>query len=327
MDHSGQPSRRLGERRRRPDLRPSRTPRGSACNGRIAEVRLEAEADNHLLRVGRRRAGPAGFHGMGRNSRRRIEPACRCLHQLRLERSWLPRPHRLVHAGKSYERCCTQFGDRDFVYGRALAQTGGSAVMRLADADLLPFEFGNFADTVQMYVRELKQLSQKMQDEIRERNRELDEGLFAATADPKEKSVPPKKEDVPPHLNFAPLENAADALSASAGEYTKAFARTREIGGATLASISLADVNKLLMESERKLLTREGLPNRPWYRHQLYAPGFYTGYAAKTVPAVREAIEQKQWKQAEQGIGVVARVLQDEAALISSAAQKLSAAH
>jgi len=221
----------------------------------------------------------------------------------------------------------THFGDTDFVYGRALAQTGGSAVMRLADADLLPFEFGNFADTVQMYVRELKQLSQKMQDEIRERNRELDEGLFAATADPKEKSVPPKKEDVPPHLNFAPLENAADALSASAGEYTKAFARTREIGGATLASISLADVNKLLMESERKLLTREGLPNRPWYRHQLYAPGFYTGYAAKTVPAVREAIEQKQWKQAEQGIGVVARVLQDEAALISSAAQKLSAAH
>src|SRR3989449_700305 len=185
----------------------------------------------------------------------------------------------------------THFGDTDFVYGRALAQTGGSAVMRLADADLLPFEFGNFADTVQMYVRELKQLSQKMQDEIRERNRELDEGLFAATADPKEKSVPPKKEDVPPHLNFAPLENAADALSASAGEYTKAFARTREIGGAALASISLADVNKLLMESERKLLTREGLPNRPWYRHQLYAPGFYTGYAAKTVPAVRRSEE------------------------------------
>src|SRR5213593_1605004 len=89
----------------------------------------------------------------------------------------------------------THFSDTDFVYGRALAQTGGTAVMRLADADLLPFEFGNFADTVQMYVRELKQMSQKMQDEIRERNRELDEGLFSATADPKEKSVPPKKED------------------------------------------------------------------------------------------------------------------------------------
>ena len=220
----------------------------------------------------------------------------------------------------------THFGDTDFVYGRALAQTGGSAVMRLADADLLPFAREPEGVPLER-VRELKQLSQKMQDEIRERNRELDEGLFSATADPREKSVPPKKEDVPPHLNFAPLENAADALSASAGEYTKAFARTREIGGAALASISLADVNKLLMESERKLLTREGLPNRPWYRHQLYAPGFYTGYAAKTVPAVREAIEQKQWKQAEQGIGVVARVLQDEAALISSAAQKLSGAH
>jgi len=83
----------------------------------------------------------------------------------------------------------------------------------------------------------------------------------------------------------------------------------------------------LLIESERKLVTKDGLPNRPWYRHQLYAPGFYTGYAAKTVPAVREAIEQKQWKQADEGIVVVGRCLQDEAALISDAAAKLAAAH
>jgi N-acetylated-alpha-linked acidic dipeptidase len=80
----------------------------------------------------------------------------------------------------------------------------------------------------------------------------------------------------------------------------------------------------MLIEGERKLLTSEGLPNRPWFKHQLYAPGFYTGYAAKTVPAVREAIEQKQWRQADEAIVVVARVLQDEAALISSAAGKLA---
>src|SRR6266480_3728584 len=176
----------------------------------------------------------------------------------------------------------THFSDTDFVYGRALAQTGGTAMMRLADADLLPFEFGDFADTVQTYLKELKTLSQKMQDDIRERNKEIEEGVFKATDDPKRPLVPPAVETVPPHLNF------------------------------------------VLIESERKLTTAEGLSNRPWFKHQLYAPGFYTGYGVKTVPAVREAIELKKWKLADEGIVVVARVLQDEAALISSAAQKLS---
>ena len=97
-------------------------------------------------------------------------------------------------------------------------------------------------------------------------------------------------------------------------------------GGAALAAVSLAEVNRLLIESERKLTDSEGLPNRPWYKHQLYAPGFYTGYAVKTMPAVREAIELKQWKQADEAIVRVARVLEDEAALISSAAAKLAAA-
>jgi N-acetylated-alpha-linked acidic dipeptidase len=221
----------------------------------------------------------------------------------------------------------THFSDTTFVYGRALAQTGSTAVMRLADADLLPFEFGDFSDTIQTYVKELKQLAQHSQEEIRERNREIDEGVFTATADPREKSVPPKKEEVPPFLNFAPLENAADELARSASEYRKALEHANANGGTALAAASVADVNRVLIESERKLLTPEGLPNRKWYRHQLYAPGFYTGYAAKTVPAVREAIEQKQWKQAEEGIVVVSHCLQDEAALISDAAAKLSATH
>ena len=218
------------------------------------------------------------------------------------------------------------FSDTEFVYGRALAQTGGTLVMRLANADLLPFEFADLADTVQTYVKELKALAQKMQDDIRERNREIEEGLFKATNDPRQPLIPPQPETVPPHLNFAPLENAAEALAHSAAEYRKALEQANSKNGAALASTSLAEVNRLLIDSERKLLTAEGLPNRPWYKHQLYAPGFYTGYAAKTVPAVREAIEQKQWKQAEEGVAVVARVLQDEAALVSTAAGKLTAA-
>ena len=220
----------------------------------------------------------------------------------------------------------THFSDVDFVYGRALAQAGGTAVMRLADAELLPFEFGDFSDTVQMYVKELKTLSQKTQDDIRERNREIEEGVFKATDDPRHPLVAPAAEAVPPHLNFAPLENASEELARSATEYRKAFDQVSANGGARLASASLAEVNHLLMESERKLTNSQGLPNRPWFKHQLYAPGFYTGYAVKTMPAVREAIEQKQWKQADEAIVVVAGVLHDEAALIASAASNLAAA-
>ena len=219
----------------------------------------------------------------------------------------------------------THFSDTDFVYGRALAQAGSTAIMRLADADLLPFEFGDFADTVQMYLKELKALAQKTQDEIRERNREIEEGVFQATNDPRRPLVAPSVETVPPHLNFAPLENAVDTLNRSAMEYRKALEQWNAKGSAA-ASTSLAEVNKLLMESERKLTNTAGLPNRPWFKHQLYAPGFYTGYAVKTVPAVREAIELKQWKQADEAIVVVAHVLEDEAVIISSAAQKLAAA-
>ncbi len=219
----------------------------------------------------------------------------------------------------------THFSDTEFVYERALAQTGGTAIMRLADADLLPFEFNDFADTVQTYLKELKALSQKMQDDIKERNREIEEGVFKATNDPKRPLVPPAVEAVPPHLNFAPMENAVDALNHGAADYRKALEQANASGGAALASASLAEVNKMLIESERRLTNAEGLPNRPWFKHQLYAPGFYTGYGVKTVPAVREAIELKQWKQADEAIIVVARVLQDEAALISSAAAKLTA--
>jgi len=220
----------------------------------------------------------------------------------------------------------THFSDTEFVYGRALAQAGGTAMMRLADADLLPFEFGDFADTVQMYLKELKALAQKSQDDIRERNREIEEGVFQASNDPSRPLVPPSLETVPPHLNFAPMENAVDTLNRSATEYCKAVEQINAKGGATPSAASLAEVNKLLIESERRLTNAEGLPNRSWFKHQLYAPGFYTGYAVKTVPAVREAIELKHWKQADEAIVVVARVLESEAALISSAAQKLAVA-
>jgi N-acetylated-alpha-linked acidic dipeptidase len=219
----------------------------------------------------------------------------------------------------------THFSDTDFTYGRALAQTGGTAVLRLADAELLPFEFGNFADTMETYVKELKALAQKTQSEIQERNREIEEGVFRAADDPKKPLIVPSAETVPPFLNWAPLDNASVVLAHSAEEYRKAIDKVNKNGGSALASASLSEVNKLLIQSERKLINTEGLPKRPWFKHQIYAPGFYTGYAVKTIPAVREAIELKQWKLADDSIVTVAHVLQDEAALISEAAAKLEA--
>ncbi|HZQ94091.1 MAG TPA: transferrin receptor-like dimerization domain-containing protein [Candidatus Sulfotelmatobacter sp.] len=216
----------------------------------------------------------------------------------------------------------THFSDGDFVYGKALAQTVGTSVIRLADAEVLPFDFVDFADTVQKYTRDLQKLLKDKQDEIQERNQELDEGVFKATNDPKKPTVAPPREDPPPHLNFAPMQNAGEALARSAERYRKALAQKQ--GSISEAQASeLAALNAKLMESERKLTNDDGLPRRPWYKHLLYAPGVYSGYGVKTVPAVREGIEQKRYAEAEHEIARVGKALEDEAALIDSAAQML----
>ena len=216
----------------------------------------------------------------------------------------------------------THFADTDFSYGKALAQTVGTSVMRLADADVLPYDFSDFADTMQQYQDELQKLLKSKQDEVVERNKEIDEGVFSATADPRKTSVPPSKEDVPPHLNFAPLENANAALMRGAQRYQKAFDKAAS-GGFTLSPSTVQSLNATLLQCERKLTSDQGLPGRPWFKHLIYAPGQYTGYGVKTMPGVREAIEQKRWKEADEQIVRVAAALQDEATLIDSAAAVL----
>ena len=116
----------------------------------------------------------------------------------------------------------THFSDYDFVYGRALSQVGGTTMMRMADADLLPFQFADFADDVKMYVREVENFASQQRDEIQEKNLKIQEGVYQASQDPRETWVTPTKEEVPPHLNFTPLDNAVEALSRSSAEYQKA---------------------------------------------------------------------------------------------------------
>ena len=216
----------------------------------------------------------------------------------------------------------THFSDFDFIYGRALSQTIGTSVMRLADAEVLPFDFVDFADTVQKYTKDLKKLLADKQEEIRELNQQIEEGVFKATFDPRRPTVAPPRGEVPPHLNFAPMENAGEALARSAEHYRKALSQKQAVLSEDQAE-ALSALNRLLIESERKLTNDDGLPRRPWYKHLLYAPGVYTGYDVKTVPGVREGIEQKRYMEADQEIGRVAKALEEEAALIESAARSL----
>ncbi len=215
----------------------------------------------------------------------------------------------------------THFLDTDFVYARALAQTVGTAVIRLSDAEVLPFQFSNFADTVQTYVKDLQDLLKRRQDEIKERNRELDDGVLAAMRDPRHPDVLPAKKEVPPALNFAPLDNAVTTLTESAKHYQRALdaARGRMSGHADV----LVAVNAKLRQSEQQLTDSAGLPGREWYRHLIYAPGFYTGYGVKTIPGVRENIEQAHYKEAEAEAVRAAAALTRLASLVESAATDL----
>jgi len=220
----------------------------------------------------------------------------------------------------------THFSDTNFVYGRALAQTAGTAVMRLADAELLPYDFDNFTDTIHRYIDEVKRLAAEKRDQIVERNRQIDDGVFAAVNDPRRPTVAPPKEAVPPFLNFAPLDNGLAALQRTTEQYDKMLAQAMENGGAALARAALKDANDKLVAVERALTLNEGLPGRPWFKHQIYAPGFYTGYGVKTLPAVRESIEQKDWKLADEEIGKVGKVLENAGEAIQGAAAELGKA-
>jgi N-acetylated-alpha-linked acidic dipeptidase len=209
-----------------------------------------------------------------------------------------------------------RFKDTDFSYGVALAQTMGRCVLRMANAEVLPFEFQNFTNTVQQYASEIKQEVETMRTQAEEHNRLLSENRFQLAADPKEPFVQPEPRTLVPYLNFAPLDNALAILEKSAAMYTQSSPKTN------FASASeLKKLNEILYKTERALTHPEGLPRRNWFRHQIYAPGFYTGYGVKTLPMIREAIEQKNWAEAEAGIQRVSATLTQLARQIDAATQ------
>jgi N-acetylated-alpha-linked acidic dipeptidase len=223
----------------------------------------------------------------------------------------------------------THFSDTSFVYGRALAQATGTAVMRLADADVLPFVFTNLAATTHRYIDELEALRDRRAKEIADRRQQIADSAFALVSDPRDPIKAPSVETPPPRFDFAPLLDAQDSLAAAAQRFEQAYGAwrdrgvVRQAGAPRSAEPPLAEVNRKLMQAERALMLSDGLKNRSWYKHSLYAPGFYTGYGVKTMPGIREAIEQGEWGSVNGEIVRVAGTLGKEAALLRDAARTL----
>ena len=204
--------------------------------------------------------------------------------------------HTLYDTVEHYER----FGDPGYVYGVVLAQVSGRATMRMANARLLPFDFSNLVDTVRRYVKELEAMADAERKDVARVNRLLDSGEFAAALDPTKALRPPARRPTVPHFNFAPIHNALARVE----EALDGYAVTPEADDSVLA-----EINRLLFTSERLLTREKGLPGRPWYRHQIYAPGYYTGYGAKTLPWIREAMEHRQYDQVPAGVEAVAATM------------------
>ena len=199
-----------------------------------------------------------------------------------------------------------RFKDPGFQYGVALSKTAGRVVMRLANADVLPIDFNTFFKTVNDYVTDVKTLLDNSRNETEAENKMINDRLFDLAKDPKKTYEPPKPKETVPFLNFSSLENAMVQLKNASDEFQKMYGN-----GLQLPVAKQNELNALLFKAERSLIDPDGLPRRPWYKHEIYAPGYYTGYGVKTLPGIREAIEERNWKEAQDNIEIVSKVIQN----------------
>ncbi len=201
----------------------------------------------------------------------------------------------------------SKYRDPGMSYGLALAKVAGRVTMRLAYAPRLPFEFTALADNISLYIDQIEELADNMREETLATNARIETGVYDLALDPTRSLGPPMRKPEDPYFNFAPLKNALAELESEASSYA-----SRIQGGAAVT----AQENNLLYTSERELTLDDGLPGRPWFTHHIYAPGFYTGYGVKTIPGVREAIEQRQYELVAAEIEVAADVIRAMAARV-----------
>ena len=194
-----------------------------------------------------------------------------------------------------------RFKDPSFAYGVTLAQTTGRVVLRLANADALQFDFRELHKTVKGYINELMKNVEQLREKTNVENELVKNKAYIYAADPTEKLKTPESLPEVPYIDFSPVLNALTNLEKAAthAEEAKKIADPKK----------LSEINAKIFTAEQQLLTNAGLPRRPWFKHSLYAPGFYTGYGVKTVPGVREAIEQKNWAETNEQMAEVAKAI------------------
>lgn len=199
----------------------------------------------------------------------------------------------------------TKFKDPGFQYGVALSKTAGRVTLRLANADVLPVDFSTFYKTVNDYAAEVKTLLENTRTETEMDNKIIREKLYDLAKDPKKQYQSPKIKETVPYLDFSTLENVLAQLKDSTEKFQRSYSKALQLSVA-----KQKELNAILYKAERSLTQSKGLPRRNWYRHQIYAPGYYTGYGVKTLPGIREAIEERNWKEAQENIEMVAKTLE-----------------
>jgi N-acetylated-alpha-linked acidic dipeptidase len=221
--------------------------------------------------------------------------------------------HSIYDSYDDYRR----FKDPGFVYEVTLSRTAGRTMLRLADADLLPFDFTAFAGTLKGYATEVMTLADNMRDATVMDNRLIKDGYYRLSDDPQKPLQAPAAKAEVPYFNFAPLQTAVANVGKASARLEKLL-KDHMPGGDTLQK-----VNTGLYQAEQQLLSDQGLPRRPWYRHSIYAPGFYTGYGVKTLPGIREALEQRNWKEAQQQVDIDAAILERFAVYLGQLADSI----
>jgi N-acetylated-alpha-linked acidic dipeptidase len=198
-----------------------------------------------------------------------------------------------------------KFKDPGFQYGIALSKTAGRVMMRMANAEVLPLDVSSLYKTVNEYVTELKTLLETSRAETEQENKMIQDKLYDLAKDPTKGTQSPKVKEAVPFLNFSDLENAMAQLKNSTEEFQKLYGSSTQ-----LPAEKQKELNEILYKIERSLINEKGLPRRSWYKHQIYAPGYYTGYGVKTLPGIREAIEERNWKEAQENIEIVSKTME-----------------
>ena len=212
----------------------------------------------------------------------------------------------------------TKFKDPKFEYGVVLAKTAGRLTLRLANADIIPFKFHDFYNTLNSYVTALTKSVDEMRSETEQTNTLLQGNYYKLASDPTKTFVQPLPKGTVPYLDFSALQNAMANLKSSVARYDSVSQSASQKSDRVALKL-----NSMLLQSERKLMAEGGVPSRGWYKHAIYAPGYYTGYGVKTLPGLREAIENRDWKLAQQQAQVIAEVINNYSANIDAAAALL----